>query len=262
MTKTSQDFTIYVGDQSLPTFQVLDSSGNPIPLTNISDIFWTAQRDLDSAAVISKSMSAGQIVRLNGGQDGRFAVTIDPADTQNLSGFYMHEAVILDDLGLRSTVSTGRLQVGRAPVWTYSGDPRTSQKDQIRYMVGDTIESDQQLTDGEILYAIQAAGGVNRFRIASDLCNALASKFARLVDTVDKDLRTMYSSKSRNYRQMALQYLQSADGAGGGVGWASGILTTQKRTQEANTNRVQPQFVLGMTDNYIPEAPVGNETQS
>lgn len=38
--------------------------------------------------------------------------------------------------------------------WTYSGNPKDSVKDQVRFMIGDTDEGDQQLTDEEIEFLI------------------------------------------------------------------------------------------------------------
>lgn len=258
MTAVSQDFTIYAGDFALPIFQVKDGAGAPLDISAVSDIFWTAQRDLSTATVIAKSKTDGTIQLVNGGVAGQFSVRILAADSLDLSGFYLHQAKLLDDIGELSTVSTGRMQVARAPVWTYSGDPSASPRDAARYLIGDTIYTDQQFTDAEIDYQVTKSP-TNLYRVAYALCLSLAAKFSRLVDTVDRDLRTMYSTKSGNYRAMAARFQQEAATGGGGMPFAGGISFADRQRQIDNTDRVPPDFNKGMQDNWVPDGIVGNE---
>lgn len=62
--------------------------------------------------------------------------------------------------------------------WSYSGDPTSSPKDEIRFLIGDTTESDPVLLDGEILYVLdEHNGNVSRAVIAA--CEAAVAKLAR-----------------------------------------------------------------------------------
>lgn len=261
MTSLNQNLIIFAGDDAQPEFTVLDADNQPVDISSVADITWELQRDAGSAILVTKTKTGGGIIFATDGTDGKFIVKILAANTTPLSGFYIFDAKLTDFDGNLTTVATGRIQVGPNPLWTYSGDPSNNNRDAIRFMIGDTIQTDPQLMDSEIAFALaQSPGNLNR--VASNICFSLAAKFARLVDTVDRELRTMYSSKSRNYRQMAISFMVIADQSGAGMPYAGGISIADKRRQQSNTDRVQPQFVLGMDDNYVPEAPVGNETEN
>jgi hypothetical protein len=64
--------------------------------------------------------------------------------------------------------------------WSYSGDPNTTDKDFIRFTVGDTIADDPLLQDEEILSTISSTN--NRDAAAVKCCEALVSLFARKCD--------------------------------------------------------------------------------
>ena len=60
--------------------------------------------------------------------------------------------------------------------WSYSGDPTTSRKDQVRFYIGDTDENNQLLSDEEI--ASITATYTNPFWAAGVAANTLAARFA------------------------------------------------------------------------------------
>jgi hypothetical protein len=127
----------------------------------------------------------------------------------------------------------------------------------VRYLVGDTITTDQQVQDEEILFVLTQRTSI--WGAAATVCRSLASKYSRLVDTVDKDLRTTFSAKANAYRRAALGYEQDAMVRGGALPYAGGISFNDKIMNESNTDRVPPQFTIDMDDNYLPVAPIGNE---
>lgn len=259
MTAISQDFTIYAGNDVTPIFSLTNAAGTPIDISSVTEITWTAQRDLSSAAVLTKLKSTGGIVFVTDGTNGQFKVIISSGDTASLDDFYIHEATITDSSNKTSTVATGRLQVGRKPVWSYSGDPSTSTKDAIRFVLGDILVKDPLVNDNEIAYAYSAKGSV--YGAAAMLCRSLSSQYARLVDTVDRELRTSYSSKSANFLRMAVQFEQQAAIVSGAMPYAGGISVADKNAQVSDADRVSPQFNIGMMDNlFMPVAPAGNET--
>ena len=43
--------------------------------------------------------------------------------------------------------------------WTYSGDPTDSDRDAVRFEVGDTDENDRLLSDGEVTYCLNGRAG-------------------------------------------------------------------------------------------------------
>lgn len=257
MTAGSQDFKIYAGDAAIPVFTVENGAGTPIDISQSSEISWVARRAADSAPIVTKLKTTGGITFVTDGTDGKFQVVLAKADTTDLTGFYLHQAVVTDAFDQPSTVATGRISVGVAPVWTYSGDPNSTPKDAVRFLVGDTVETDQQVMDPEIAFALSQRR--SPYGAASIVCRSLASKLAREADTVDKDIRTTLSQRSKAYMLMAADYDTQASVRGGGVPYAGGISIADRSAQIANTDRVQPQYNIGMQDNYIPDGIVGNE---
>ena len=55
--------------------------------------------------------------------------------------------------------------------WTYTGDPNVSDRDKIRFLIGDTDTNDQLVNDEEIEWALTEAGSI--YQAAHDLCTQL-----------------------------------------------------------------------------------------
>lgn len=142
--------------------------------------------------------------------------------------------------------------------WTYTpADLATSQLMQVRYLVGDTVATDQQVLDEEITFALSQRGSV--YGAAATVCRSIAAKFSRRTDTIDKDLRTLMSSQAKAYSARANEFENQAAARSGAAPYAGGISIADKVQQELNPDRVPPNFNIGMTDDYFPVAPVGNE---
>lgn len=144
-------------------------------------------------------------------------------------------------------------------MWSYNvSDLATSEKDQVRLLIADTTSKDQLVADEEILFSLTQRSSI--YGAAAMLCRSLATQFARQADTVQETLRVMYSSKMRAYNQMAMQYEAQSVGRSGVSGYAGGISIADKIREENNTDRVPPNFNIGMTDNLNqPITPAGNE---
>lgn len=86
--------------------------------------------------------------------------------------------------------------------WTYSGDPADSEKDAVRFLIGDTDTTDQLLSDEEIVYTITTAGSL--YQAAHDSAYAIASTFARLATSKSVgDLSLSYSDRAASFYQVA-----------------------------------------------------------
>jgi hypothetical protein len=260
MAAVNQDFNTYVGDAVSPIFTVTTSSGGAVvDISGASEIAWSAYRDDASAAVLTKLKSTGAITFVNTGTDGKFQVAILKTDTALLTGAYIHKATITDANGNVTSVAVGRMQVGLAPSWSY--DPTqiaNSALYQVRRLIGDVLNSDQQMQDEEILWSISQNGNV--YMAAAECCRSLSAQFARMVDTVQGELHTLYGQRTRNYLAMANKF----DGIGMTRGsfsmaYAGGISMADKQARNEDTDRVPPQFNIGMGDNLLPITPAGNE---
>jgi hypothetical protein len=254
----NQDFITYQGDTVQPVFTVVNSSGVAVDISGATQITWTARTNLDAAAAITKTKTGGQISFVTTGTDGKFQVQVNPADTAALTGFYMHYATITDGAGNVSTVAVGRMQVGLSPAWTYTPALlSTSSLYQVRLLVGDILQGDQQMNDAEINFYVTQFSNVNL--AAAACCRHLALRFARLVDTVQGTLKTNYSSKSKQYFALGRD-LEARGMATAIPAYAGGISVQDVQNQTQDTDRVQPQFTIGMTDNlFYPVGPVGVE---
>lgn len=143
--------------------------------------------------------------------------------------------------------------------WSYNAAQlATSQLFQVRYLVGDTLTADQQVQDEEITFVLTISGSI--YSAAAQVCRSLAAQLSRQADAVVGQQQISYSSRARMYNVKAAQY----DGLASTLsapGYAGGTSVIDKMNQQANVDRVQPQFVIGMMDNFLPVGPVGNETE-
>jgi hypothetical protein len=143
--------------------------------------------------------------------------------------------------------------------WTYSVDDlASSAKDQVRLLVGDTLTTDQQLQDEEILYLLTTRSSV--YGAAAECCRSLQAKFSRSVDQSAGGTRTMYSQLAKAYGVKAAEFEQKAATSGGNLPYAGGISIADKTAQEQDSDRVSPQFQIGMQDDFLPVPPAGNES--
>lgn len=140
--------------------------------------------------------------------------------------------------------------------WSYNlTQLGTNQTYQVRFLIGDTLTSDQQIQDEEVQLALSLRSGI--YGAAAECCRNLAARYAREADVVQQELRTAYSTKSKSYSAQA-QIFEGKSAMGGAGLPAFGAMTiADKQSQEQDPTRVPPQFQLGMDDNYIPVSPAG-----
>lgn len=142
--------------------------------------------------------------------------------------------------------------------WTYDiAALATTPLYQVRFLIGDTLTADQQLQDEEINFSLAQRPSI--YGAGADCCRALASKLSRQADSVEGNQRIMYSSRAKAYALKAGEYETKAAVRAGALPYAGGISAADKLLEELNADRVTPQFNLGMTDNFLPVGPVGNE---
>lgn len=92
--------------------------------------------------------------------------------------------------------------------WSYSGDPATSSKDAVRFLIFDTDTNDQLLQDAEINWCITQAGD-SVYQAAHDAAYAIASKFSRMATSKTVgDLSLSYSDRAKAYFELANELLE------------------------------------------------------
>lgn len=135
-------------------------------------------------------------------------------------------------------------------MFTYSGDPRSSEKDACRFMIGDTDVRDPLLQDGEIEYLLDL---YNRAPLNAGIraCEMIAAKFSRMCDEAVGQVRITFSQKHKQYVEMRdtlTERLSKEDM----TPYAGGITQSDKEAVAQDTNRVRPDFTKHMMeDNQI-----------
>jgi hypothetical protein len=129
--------------------------------------------------------------------------------------------------------------------WTYSGDPTSAPKEEVRFLVGDTVQADPLVTDEEIGYALNMQN--SPIGAAVMTCRAIAAKFSRLADKSVGDLRISLSQKNKQYLEMADKLQRQAGILS--VPYAGGMSMAEKESQAQDTGSTQPAFRRGMMAN-------------
>lgn len=134
--------------------------------------------------------------------------------------------------------------------WTYSGDPGASALDEVRFLIQDTDENDQLLSDGEIEYLL-AAYSDDAFGAAIAAVSSLVAKASRVVEeskTVG-DLSLSVKSGARVTQWTALlstlKVEQFRRSPGAPVANANALVATASRVVEEEGS----DFVVGQMDN-------------
>lgn len=130
--------------------------------------------------------------------------------------------------------------------WTYSGDPSASDRDQVRFLIGDTDSTDKQLQDEEIAYLL--AQYPDARQAAAQAAWAVAAKYARLASSHSVgDTAYAYGSRQQYYESLAAQLnsrsLQSARP------YCGGISLSDKARVEGDADRNAGPFKDGQMDN-------------
>lgn len=123
--------------------------------------------------------------------------------------------------------------------FSYSGNPNNSPLDRVRFTLGDTKAATAQFTDGELLALLDDAGD-NWLSASLLACDALVAKYAGACDESVGSVSMAYSQKAAGYQRLA-DTLRSRL-ARMAVPYAGGIYWADKRRQQLDRQRVQPQF--------------------
>jgi len=92
--------------------------------------------------------------------------------------------------------------------FTYSGDPSTSTRNEVRFLINDIDDTDALFSDEELDYLIDE-WGTNVYEIARGACEVLISRFTRLADNSSKSVGDI--SVSESYSAKVTQYQELAD---------------------------------------------------
>jgi len=143
--------------------------------------------------------------------------------------------------------------------YTYTGDPTTSPKDEVRFLSGDVDMQNPELTDAEVIYCICQVYGsmanapaMGNYLPAAYAADNIASKYARMSDKSVGDLHISYSNRFQQFQQMAQRLRARATNAIIPP-WAGGELYSQKAVNTHDKNVVGTAVVVDGMDYVAPD---------
>jgi hypothetical protein len=134
----------------------------------------------------------------------------------------------------------------RVDAATYSGDPAASDRDRVRFEVGDTDCSAPILRDAEIDALIADSGHV--ILAASQAAEKIAAKYAIKVDCSIGSTRKAWSQLFTHYSKLA-KTLKAKGARASVLPYVGGLSEDEKAADKEETDLVQPAFEVGMHDN-------------
>lgn len=129
--------------------------------------------------------------------------------------------------------------------WTYSGNPSSSNRDLVRFLIHDTDTTAQLLTDEEIAGLLTIEGSARGAAILA--ASSLSARFGRKASMSVGDLSINYGSISSFYGSLVAS-LRRELVCSSARPYAGGQSIADKDTKEEDDDRVNPSFKRNMHD--------------
>jgi len=132
--------------------------------------------------------------------------------------------------------------------WSYSGDPASSTRDLVRFLIRDTDTADQLFSDEELDYLVTT--WTNGYEAARNAADILAAKFTRQADTSksvgDLSLSESFAGRAQEYRELAMALAEQRNRLAPARPWAKAgnLVATENRADAGVTD-----FRVGQFDN-------------
>lgn len=139
--------------------------------------------------------------------------------------------------------------------WTYTGNPASSARDAIRFLIGDTDTTDQLLSDEEIAWVNSEASGTPTgltaiYDAAAQCAMTIATKLGREADKSIGDLSVSLSQRAAAFRQSATDLkAMAARHTAVPTPYAGGITISDKDIDEENSDIFHGWFSSGQFEN-------------
>src|SRR6185369_1963440 len=132
--------------------------------------------------------------------------------------------------------------------WTYSGNPKTSSKDAVRFLIGDTKSDGEKLaTDEEIDWALEQNSNI--YAAAATVADNIATYFSTLADSEELGpIKVSYNNRVKMYSLRVKQLNMKASSKGYMEVYAGGIDVNDKESQASDSSLTGPNFTIGMND--------------
>jgi hypothetical protein len=134
--------------------------------------------------------------------------------------------------------------------WNYSGDPRLSSRDAVRFNIQDVNEDDQQFSNEEIRFLLDQYPD-QIYTVCLILAERLVAKYARRVDKSVGDLHISYGSTVKTYQDM-MNTMRIRASLEAGAPYCGGMAESDRLLDSSDDSLVQPTFRKGMHDRQLP----------
>ena len=130
--------------------------------------------------------------------------------------------------------------------WSYSGNPSSSDRDKVRFTIGDTDSCQPMLQDEEIDYllSVYISVGSASYQSAQAILAKLSKEYNQSVGSVSYSL----SDRVGHYKQL-VDKLKAESFAVGALPYCGGISISDKEAKESNPDRVEPKFTIDLHKN-------------
>lgn len=133
--------------------------------------------------------------------------------------------------------------------WTYSGNPGSCDKDQVRFLISDTNIGRQLVQDEEIEWLLTQE--MNVYMAAAAACRSLIIKAG---GTRRKRISDFDISYDVSFYRTTMGEL-TARGSSYQIPYAGGISASDKMAQQSDVNAVTPAFVKNLDENAAAPQP-------
>jgi hypothetical protein len=132
--------------------------------------------------------------------------------------------------------------------WSYSGDPKASPKDAVRFLISDTDSGTQLISDEEIEYLLEEES--NQYLAAARAAEVIGASFTLEVQASAEGmsfsgdaLMQRYFELADRLRQLAKKKTRLAPPYVGGISWA------ERERADADPDKIPTHFRSHMHDN-------------
>lgn len=131
--------------------------------------------------------------------------------------------------------------------WNYD-NPKASDKDAVRFLVGDTDEDDPLVTDEEIEFFIEEFPS-STYHAAAEVAESIAAKFSREVAHSGDGLSYSAEQLQSNYAELAVRLRkQAARRYRGAEPYVGGISWREREQSDADMDKIPTHFRSHMHD--------------
>lgn len=140
--------------------------------------------------------------------------------------------------------------------WSYSGDPSTTDRDKVRFLVGDTLSGDPLASNEEINWVLSVQPVV--IYAAAAVADAISAGYSRKADLTIGATSIQLSQKATAYADLAKRLrsggagvLPGGDGSGipTAVMVVGGLSQAEREAFKDDEDAIQPSFEVGKDDN-------------